>query len=387
MMAGQRAISRGSVVPEVLTGLMGRCLQLGCPYLKRAWVQGHVLGTSELLKTIFTLLVFTSAGLAQSSFDGPSSAEQSQDLIPPSPIQMRLAESFDSEAHPPVGNTVSSMPPSLSIIRKDVQEVNLTFTVADHHGHFVHNLVQSDFRIQDNGEPPERITYFESQSALPLRIAMVIDSSDSVAYALHDEKRLAVAFLKRILRTSDLALIMAFNQEVRLVQGPSSDSDLLSRAIRTLPTGGETAIFDAVSAASQQLAKANDTQRARRAIILITDGEDNRSHITLEQAAEVAQRNECAVYVMSISLEVDRRLAPPERTMKQLSEVTGGNFLRVRDSESMTNAFSEIDKELRNQYLISYKPAKVSPDGSFHRFDVFGPHNLRIHHRNGYFAR
>ena len=341
-----------------------------------------------MLKTIFTLLVFISTGLAQSSSDRPSSAEQSQDVIPPSPIQMRPAETFDSEAHPPVGDTVSSMPPSLSIIRKEVQEVNLTFTVTDHHGHFVHNLVPSDFRIQDNGEPPERITYFESQSALPLRIAMVIDSSDSVAYAFHDEKRSAVAFLKRILRrTSDLALIMAFNQEVRLVQGLASDSDLLSRAIRTLPVGGETAIFDAVFAASQQLAKANDTQRARRAIILITDGEDNSSHIALEQAEEVAQRNECAVYVMSINLEVDRRLALLERTMKQLSEVTGGNFLRVRDSESMTNAFSKIDKELRNQYLISYKPAKVSPDGSFHRFEVFGPQNLRIHHQNGYFAR
>jgi VWFA-related protein len=153
-----------------------------------------------------------------------------------------------------------------------------------------------------------------------------------------------------------------------------------------LPSGGYTAVYDAVSAASQELAKVKDTQTVRRVIILITDGEDNSSHIKLEEAEEVAQRNECAVYVMSINRETDH-LEQADRAMKELSEVTGGNFLRARTGEEVTTAFFDIDRELRSQYLISYKPASVSPDGSFHRLVILGPKKLRFHHRDGYFAK
>jgi Ca-activated chloride channel homolog len=307
--------------------------------------------------------------------------------FPLSPAQMHEAEVFYSGAGAVTSNVVPSAPISLLTIRKEVQEVNLTFTVTDHHGHFVRNLAPSDFTIQDNGEPPERITYFESQSELPLRLALVIDSSDSVGYAFKDEKKSAAAFLKGILRrTADLALVIGFNQEVRLVQELTRDNDLLSHAIRRLQTGGDTAIYDAVSAASQRLAEVRDTPPARRAIILITDGADNSSHIKLKQAEEVAQRNECAVYVMSVNLGMDHSQEQSDRAMKELSELTGGNFLRARTEEGVTLAFSKIEKELRSQYLISYKPASVNPDGSFHRLGVFGPKKLRIHHRDGYFA-
>jgi len=340
-------------------------------------------------KTILTLLVLISAGLAQTSSDGPPSVHHSEEVGTfPGAAQLGEAESFYSGSAALISSVVPSVPVSLPSIKKEVQEVNLTFTVIDRHGHFVRNLAPSDFTIQDNGEPPERITYFESQSELPLRLAIVIDSSDSVGYAFNDEKRSAAVFLKRILRrTSDLALIIGFNQEVRLAQDLASDNKLLSNAIRKLPGGGSTAIYDAVSAASQQLVKVRDAEAVRRAIILITDGEDNSSHIKLEQAEEVAKRNECAVYVMSINWETDRDLEKFDRAMKQLSEVTGGNFLRAHSEEGVTIAFSNIDKELRSQYLISYKPANVSPDGSFHRLVVSGPKKLRIHHRDGYFAR
>ena len=174
---------------------------------------------------------------------------------------------------------------------------------------------------------------------------------------------------------------------MRFFQELASDKRLLSHAIRKLPSGGYTAIYDAVSAASQLLAKFKDTQTVRRAIILITDGEDNSSHIKLEQAEEVAKRNECAVYVMTISLETDPEQEQSDRAMKELSEVTGGTFLRVRAEEGATTAFSKIDKELRSQYLMGYKPASVSPDGSFHRLVVSGPKKLWVHHRDGYFAR
>jgi VWFA-related protein len=107
--------------------------------------------------------------------------------------------------------------------------------------------------------------------------------------------------------------------------------------------------------------------------MLITDGEDNSSHIKLEQAEEVAQRNECAVYVMSINRLTGPDHEQSDRAMRELSDVTGGNFLRVRTEEDVTPAFSNIEKELRSQYLISYKPASISPDGSFHQLVVSGP--------------
>jgi VWFA-related protein len=334
-----------------------------------------------MLKTIFTLLVFTSAGLVQSSPDETSS-------MPYSPSQMRGAGIFYPEAGALASKVVQPEPASLPIIREEVQEVNLTFTVTDHHSHFVQNLGPSDFTIHDNGEPPERITHFESQSELPLRLAIVIDNSDSVAYAFNDEKRSAAVFLEHILRrNSDLALVMSFNQEVRIVQEFAGNHKLLSHVIRKLPSGGDTAIYDAVSAASQQLTRVRETQPVRRAIVLITDGEDNSSHIQLKQAEEDAQRNECAVYVVSLHPKEDRDLPPSDRAMMELSEVTGGNFLRIRADDGLTTAFSNIDKELRSQYLISYKPASVSPDGSFHRLVVLGPKKLHIHHRDGYFAR
>jgi hypothetical protein len=211
-----------------------------------------------MVKTIFALLVLISAGLAQTSSDEPSSVNRSQDVDSLlSAPQMRKAESFYPESAAFASRVVPSVPASLPSIKTEVQEVNLTFTVTDHHGHFVRNLAPSDFTILDNDEPPEKITYFESQSELPLWLAMVIDTSDSVSFAFNDEKRSAALFLKRVLRpTSDLALIMGFNQEVHLVQGLASDNELLSHAIRELPSGGYTAIY------TQCLPPANCWQRS-----------------------------------------------------------------------------------------------------------------------------
>ena len=341
-----------------------------------------------MLRTLITLLVLASASWAQSSSVGSLPVDRSQAH---SRCDQTQAMRFYSEAGALACNFAPFAPvslPTFPTMVKEVQEVNLTFTVTNQHGHFVSNLVPSDFTIQDNGEPPERITYFENQSELPLRLAIVIDSSDSVGYVFNDEKRSAEAFLSRILRrTSDLALVIGFNHQVRLVHGLANDSKLLSRAVHKLPIGGYTAIYDAVSAASQQLAKVMDRQTVRRAIILITDGEDNSSHISLKQAEEAAQRNECAVLVMSLNVESDPTRVESDRAMQELSEVTGGIFLHPRSEVGVSIAFDKIEKELRSQYLISYKPAGGSPDGSYHRLVVAGPAKLQIHHRDGYFAK
>lgn len=181
-----------------------------------------------MVKIIFTLLVFASAGLAQSSSDETSTIPHSQNVdFSFRPSQMPGAEIVHSEGAL-VSSVVRSEPVSLPTIRTEVQEVNLTFTVTNHRGHFVRNLGPSDFTIQDNGETPEKITHFESRSELPLRLAIVIDQSDSVAYVFKDAKRSAALFLEHTLRrTSDLALVMGFNEEVSRGRCLGTDLPLL----------------------------------------------------------------------------------------------------------------------------------------------------------------
>lgn len=277
--------------------------------------------------------------------------------------------------------------PALTI-RKQVQEVNLVVTVTDHRGRLVRDLRPSDFNIQDNGELPKRITYFERQANLPLRIAVVVDTSSSIAESFGLEEKKAGQFLTRNVRPeSDLALVIGFANRPRVEQSATNDTMLLSRTIRGLHVGGETAIYDAVSAAARELGKINDSQPARRAIILITDGEDNVSHIDLQQAIEAAQRNDCSVYVLSTNIDISSDAEAAELAMKRLAEATGGDVLRANTGNNLAKAFSDLEKELRSQYAIGYTPANLARNGSFHRLFVQGPKKLRILYREGYFAR
>jgi Ca-activated chloride channel homolog len=276
---------------------------------------------------------------------------------------------------------------SVPIVRKEVQEVNLILTVTDRRQHFVRNLTPADIAIQDNGVPPDRITYFEAQTALPLRVALVIDISNSVQYCFGVEKHAAKTFLKNIMRSlSDMALVIGFNAHARVSQGPTRDHDLLSQAIKKLPSGGETAIYDAVALASQELSRIRDTQPSRRAIILITDGQDNSSKLSMQDAAEIAQQNETIIYVMDTGAPYTTS-KEAQQAMKQLAEITGGQYLPANGEDRIGSAFSKIEVVLRSQYAIGYKPAHTQADGSFHRISVLGPTKFLIHHRQGYFAR
>jgi len=273
------------------------------------------------------------------------------------------------------------------IVRTEVQEVNLIFTITDHRGHFIDKLTPAEITVRDNGEIPKRITHFETQADLPLRVALVIDSSNSVLGWFNSEKYVADAFLKQTLRKpSDRALIVGFNEQARIAQGPTRDYRLLSRAIKKLPPGGNTAIYDAVDLASRKLGNIGNYQPSRRAIILITDGDDNSSHMTLQQAAEACEQNESIVYVMNTSQEPWRN-NQAELAMKQFSEATGGQYWRADNEARISNAFDKIMNGLRSQYAIAYQPANIKPDGSFHLISVLVPKKLLVHHRRGYFAR
>jgi VWFA-related protein len=274
--------------------------------------------------------------------------------------------------------------PTVTLL-KHVQEVNLALTVRNQHGHFVNNLTPSDLLILDNDERADQITYFESRSNLPLRVALVVDTSDSVTYCFDSERKTAMKFLKHVLRKDrDSALILNFNEAVRLAQPSTSDLRLLQQSLQRVHPAGETAIYDAVAMASQELGRMQSSQPSRRVIILITDGEDNRSHITLRQAAETALRSETAVYVISTN-EPGFPDPQGDEAMKQLATATGGSFLRA--GSDVGDAFAKIEKEFRSQYVIGYKPPQSSPDGQFHRLTILGANKLHFFHRVGYFAK
>ncbi len=279
--------------------------------------------------------------------------------------------------------------PSLPTINRQVEEVGLVLTVTNKKGRFVHNLNESDFNILDNGRAPERITYFQAQTDLPLRVALVLDTSDSVTYRFAFEQKAASTFFRHVLRPPrDLGLIVAFNQEVHVAQEATDNVKALSTALKSLRPGGETAVYDAVLTAARELAAIRDPQPSRHAIILITDGEDNRSHSRLQHAVESVLRSDSVVYVVSTnSAESSIGLAGEgDAAMKQLAEATGGRLLRADSDGDVSAAFGKIERELRSQYAIGYKPASGGPDGLFHRLVVMGPKKLQIFHRLGYFA-
>lgn len=279
---------------------------------------------------------------------------------------------------------------SIPTIDRQVQEVNLILTVTNNKGRFVRNLREADFNILDNGKIPDRITFFQPQTNLPLRVALALDTSDSVTYRFGFEQKAAAAFFRHVLHApSDLGSVVAFNHEVRVVQEPTRNAKALEAALRRLHPGGETAVYDAVIAAAGDIASVHDNTPSRHAIILISDGEDNHSHSHLEDAVEAALRSDCVVYVVSTNAsELEGGLAEEGDTaMKQLAEATGGRLLHAAGEGEVANAFSKIEKELRSQYAIGYKPASNAPDGLFHRLIVVGPKQLHIFHRLGYFAR
>jgi Ca-activated chloride channel family protein len=279
----------------------------------------------------------------------------------------------------------SSAPPTFS---RDVQEVGVVLTVTNWFGHFVKGLSEADLRILDNNQPVQKITYFQSQTNLPLKVGIVVDASASIAGRFRFEMRSAGAFLHRVLRQDrDAGVIVGFNQKVELYQTLSSHEDFLSRIMASLRPGGDTAIYDAVAFTCRELAKVDDDQPTRRALILLTDGDDNSSEISLQQAIESALRSNTIVYVLSTNPDYSLSLGEPgELAMKQLAEATGGRLLRADNNDDVSRAFSKISRELRNQYAIGYKPPSGHPDGLFHRLQIQGPKSLHIYYRLGYFA-
>jgi VWFA-related protein len=272
-----------------------------------------------------------------------------------------------------------------------VDEVALFFTATDH-GKSVTNLSAKDVEIRDNSLPPDTILKFRSESQLPLRLGLVIDTSDSVKGRLSFEQASAAKFLQEVVvDKEDLAFIVGVNNSVFLVQDFTTDRKLNSHALNQLAPGGGTALWDAVAYAADKLAAHPEVQPVARVLVLISDGEDNSSSMTLKQAIARAQHDEVAVYTVStregLSQEPGALLG--DHALRTLSELTGGTVFMPDSGRGLDVSLADLQQVIRGRYLVSYVPASFHRDGQYRTIGIEAQKDgrkLKVHARKGYYT-
>jgi VWFA-related protein len=276
---------------------------------------------------------------------------------------------------------------SVLTIKKRVDEVNVLFIATDKHGKFVRNLNQNDFSILDDHKPPQSILQFHRETDLPLEMGLLVDVSGSVRGRFDFEQQAATGFLQHVLRQGfDKAFILGFNNRTQLTQDFTDDIGLLSTGVQRLHDGGGTALYDAVyHACRDKLMKDKPDHPVRRAIIILSDGEDNQSEYTQAQAIEMAQRAEVIVY--AISTDDSGLILRGDRVLEQLADATGGRAFFPFKMKDITHSFAAIEDELRSQYVVLYKPADFDADGRFRTIEITSlKKDLQVRSRKGYFA-
>jgi VWFA-related protein len=276
----------------------------------------------------------------------------------------------------------------LTTITKRVDEVNLVFTVTDRHGRFIKNLQQEDFKIFDDRKPARQIDWFARQTNLPLRVGLLVDASNSIRDRFKFEQESAVEFLAQTIRyKTDLAFVIGFDAAPEVTADFTSDTGDLARGVRALRPGGGTAMYDAIFfACRDKLMKAPQAGAVRRALVVISDGEDNQSRVTREDAIAMAQRAEVVVY--AISTNTSGMKLKGDRVLERIAEATGGRAFFPQKLEDVATALMEIQDELRSQYAIAYKPADFSSDGRYRTIEVRAERHkdYKIRARKGYYA-
>jgi VWFA-related protein len=271
-------------------------------------------------------------------------------------------------------------------VSKNVNEVNLVFSVLDSRGHLRSDLSEADFQLLDNHHPPEQIRYFQRQTELPLRVALLIDNSASITTRVKFEKKAVSVFLKKILRPMDQALIASFDDQVHLLHDFTNDANALEVALRRMQPQGSTSLYDAVVFAGNKLARTSDAKVSRRVIILISDGDDNHSRKLLNDAQQAALASDAVIFSLNTN-DPTWGYTKGEAALELLSRASGGSILPAKAESELKRAFADVEKTLRTQYAIGYTPANFQADGSFHSVQVLTRQShLTVQCRRGYFA-
>jgi VWFA-related protein len=276
---------------------------------------------------------------------------------------------------------------AIQTFKSRVDEVNLFFTVTDKHGRFVKDLKQEQFDILDNTKPPLKVLGFEAQTNLPLRVGLLIDASNSIRDKFHFEQQAAIEFLNQIIRPkSDKAFVLAFDEVPDLQQDFTNDVGKLTQGVLNIRPGGGTAMWDAVFyACRDKLMKDQADGPVRRAIILVSDGDDNQSRALRQEAIDMAQKAGVIIYTISTNLSNIKDSG--DRNLKVLADATGGQPFFPFKLQDLSDAFTEIQGELRSQYFIAYKPDNFLANGQYRPILVAAKNKkLRVRAKKGYFA-
>ncbi len=354
------------------------------------------------LVAIATWASFFPTSWAQNDAPAATRARQTGNVAQPSPTPPKKDEDV----------TLNSD----DVVRVETNLTNIFFTAADKQKRFVSTLKREDVRLFEDGVPQEIFT-FQPNSDLPLSLAVLIDCSGSEERTLPEEKGAARSFLEAVLRPDkDEAAIVSFTGEVTLEQGLTGNIGRLRRAIDDVrfvpPSGyiggnvvlggtppisgtqqalaGSTAIWDAIWATSNELLS-DAAEHTRRAIILLTDGQDTISQVRMQEAINRALKADALIYAIGIG---DRyQFGIDEGALKKLTDNTGGRAFFPRNERELSEAFAQIQKDLRERYLIAYSPSNKTRDGSYRRItiEIINPEvrrdNLKLNYRPGYFAK
>jgi VWFA-related protein len=342
-----------------------------------------------------TLAVFALGAAAQSapapSPSEPAAASPAQP--PPAQASVSRAASSTSSASAADQPAKPADQPAagderVQTIKIRTNEVDVVFTVTDKHGKRVTDLKQADFRVMDDNKPPEEVRKFDAETNLPLQVGLLIDASNSVRDRFQFEQESAVEFLNQTVRRGyDQAFVVGFDVTPEVTQDFTDDTEALAHGVHELRAGGGTALYDALYyACRDKLLKAPKATPVRRAIILLSDGEDNQSHVTREEAIEMAQRAEAIVY--TISTNVSGTKGAGDKVLERIADATGGRPFFPFQIRDVANAFAEIQDELRSQYAIAYKPADFKADGHYRTIEIVANDrkNFRVRARPGYYA-
>lgn len=283
-------------------------------------------------------------------------------------------------------NAPATAPDSETPITLEVTRVNLLFTVTDKKGRFLTQLTKDDFRITEN-KREQKILEFTAETDLPLRIAILIDTSNSIRTRFRFLQDASIDFLDKAMRTGqDKALIMHFDTVAQLAVPLTPDKTVLTTAIRRMLPGGGTALYDSIYQSSKELLKDEPHDKYRRAIIILSDGEDTLSDYTREQALEMAQKADCVIY--TVSTNITHNSSPGDKVLKHFADETGGLAYYPFKESDLEQSFINIVNELRHQYNVLYRPEPLIRDGKYHPIDVkvTAVGDMIVRARQGYYA-
>jgi len=288
------------------------------------------------------------------------------------------------------------------VIKVEVSLVNLYFSVRESHGGYVSNLTKDDFEVYEDGQL-QTVKAFSRETDQPLTLGLLVDVSGSQARLIEDERQASSRFFDQVLRPKDMAFLLSFGIESELLQDSTNSHTLLAKALRDMhmnagapsftpttvprdPRG--TVLYEAVWLAANEKMR---SEVGRKALVLITDGDDQGSRTKPSEAIEAAQKADSIIYVILYSDPqfADRMFGGSgEGEMRKLTEETGGRVFRVGRKNSLSDIYDQLQQELRSQYVIAYSPTNSERDGQFHKVEIRlkNHKDLKVQARKGYYA-